>query len=112
MAGDSWPRPRDSELVGRADLSPKRLLADHGVLDAGETDLVVLGLLVLFLRVIGGAVLRRGSCGRGGMAGAARGLRNLSSGFIVGICPVIALSEALLSRNGLISVGTLRMFTG
>lgn len=46
-----------------------------------------------------------------GTAGAGRGAKNLSAGFIVCTPGDMAPSEALLSRKGLIWVGTLRIFT-
>ena len=106
--GDSVrPRSRSSGTAENAALSPNRLLADQGdLVPFGDIDLAD-----LFLSVTAGAVFRRDSRGLG-IVGGARGVMNLSLGFIVCIWPVIALSDALLSRTGLTSVGTLITLTG
>lgn len=103
----SWP-PGSADIAA---LSPNIDLADHGDLGpCSDADLAEEGTIG-FQSVTDGAVFNRGSFGLG-TAGAARGAKNLSAGFIVCITGDMAPSEALLSRNGLICVGTLRTFTG
>lgn len=112
MSGDaslprSWP-PGSADIAARR---PNSDLGDHG--DRGpcsDSDLTEEGTMGL-QSVADGAVFSRASFGRG-TAGAARGARNLSAGFIVCNPGDMAPSEALLSRKGLIWVGTLRRFTG
>jgi hypothetical protein len=102
----SWP-PGSAD---NAALRPNNDLADHGDLGTfSEADLTegTIG----FQSVTDGAVFNLGSFGLG-IAGAIRGAKNLSAGFIVCIPGDIAPSDALLSRKGLICVGTLRTFTG
>lgn len=102
----SLPQSLVSETADIAALKPKNPLGDQGDLPPiGDTDLAD-----LFLSVAAGDVFRRFSCGRG-MAGAARGVRYLSAGFMVWICPDMALSEALRSRKGLTCMGTFRILT-
>jgi hypothetical protein len=87
------------------DRKPNSFLADQGDLPSvGETDLEE-----RFLSESDGDVSRRGNLG---IEGGARGVRNLSSGFIVLNPVLMAPIEALLSRSGLTSVGTQRIFTG
>jgi hypothetical protein len=98
-----WPRSRSSGCAENGPLRPNIALADQGDLVVGDTDLADR------LRLsVEGDVFKRGSLGT---AGGGRGVRYLSSGFIVFITTGGAPSETLLSRSGVISTGTCNIFT-
>ena len=106
LSDDDRPRLSASWEVALGDRRPKNMRGDHWLFSGGgETDRAVRCLVRIEVEVC-----NRISLGGGG---GARGVMNLSAGFIVLISPLaIELIDALRNRNGWTSTGTQRRLTG